>query len=77
MFVTAAVSVRANRFDIVMKQRVGTEDVYLGLSDVDNSSTHCGFMVVKVDLPGEKLANVDLDVTKQKIKVSANKLCVP
>lgn len=59
-------------FDIVLKQAVGTEDVYLGLSDVDVSTTHCNAMVVKVMLPGEKLANVDLDVTKQKIRVSAN-----
>ncbi len=72
---TLAVSPRSvARFDIVLKQAVGTEDVYLGLSDVDNSSTHCNFMVVKVDLPGEQLKDVDLDVTKQKIKVSANKL---
>ena len=72
---TLVVSPRsAARFDIVLKQAVGTEDVYLGLSDVDNSSTHCNFMVVKVDLPGEQLKDVDLDVTKQKIKVSANKL---
>lgn len=64
------------RFEIVMKQNVGTEDVFLGLSDVDNSSTHCGAMVVKIDLPGEKLQNVDLDVSKQKIKVSTNALYV-
>mmetsp|Transcript_2500 Transcript_2500/g.4201 ORF Transcript_2500/g.4201 Transcript_2500/m.4201 type:complete len:150 (-) Transcript_2500:197-646(-) len=49
-------------YDIMFKQHVGTEDIYLGLSDRDPSSTHCDSLLVKVQLPNTKFANVDLDV---------------
>ena len=38
-------------FDIIPKQHVGTEDVFLGLSDRDASSAHCDALLVKVWLP--------------------------
>ena len=44
------------------KQHVGTEDVYLGLSDRDASSNHCDSLLVKVKLPKTSFKNVDLDV---------------
>ena len=56
------------------KQHVGTEDVYLGLSDKDPSSTHCDALLVKVKLPNTKFQNVQLDVkgkTKQQLVVQA------
>ena len=43
------------KFDIIMKQHVGTEDVFLGLSDLDPSSTQCDSILVKVWLPNTKL----------------------
>ena len=39
-------------------QAVGTEDVYLGLSDRDPSSNHCGSLLVKVTLPNTKISQV-------------------
>ena len=45
-------------FEILHKQCVGTEDVYLGLSDKDASSTSCDMLLVKVKLPGTKCANL-------------------
>ena len=45
-------------YDVLYKQHVGTEDVFLGLSDKDPSSTHCDALLVKVKLPGAKFANV-------------------
>ena len=38
-------------FEIIPKQHVGTEDVFLGLSDRDASSNHCDAILVKVWLP--------------------------
>ena len=38
-------------FEIIPKQHVGTEDVFLGLSDRDASSTHCDAILVKIWLP--------------------------
>ena len=49
-------------YDILHKQHVGTEDVFLGLSDRDPSSNHCDSLLVKVTLPNTKSANVQLDV---------------
>ena len=45
-------------FEVLFKQQVGTEDVFLGLSEKDPSSTHCESILVKVILPGTKFANV-------------------
>ena len=44
------------------KQHVGTEDVFLGLSDRDPSYNHCDSLLVKVCLPETKFVNVQLDV---------------
>ena len=49
-------------FEIIPKQHLGTEDVFLGLSDRDASSYHCDAILVKVWLPNTKFKNVDLDV---------------
>ena len=50
---------------------MGTEDVFLGLSDKDPSSVHCDSILVKVWLPGAKLAQVQLDVQKQMLFVQS------
>ena len=58
----------------MFKQHVGTEDVYLGLSDKDPSSTHCDSLLVRVKLPGTQFKNVQLDVkgkTKQQLVIQA------
>ena len=45
-------------FEVLFKQHVGTEDVFLGLSDKDPSSTHCDSLLVKVQLPNTSFKNV-------------------
>lgn len=45
-------------YEIMHKQHVGTEDVFLGLSDKDPSSNHCDAILVKIWLPNTKFANV-------------------
>lgn len=64
------------RYDILYKQDVGTEDVFLGLSDVDPSSTSCNFIVIKIMFPGNKIKDIDLDVTETKIVAQSPTLCV-
>ncbi len=46
-----------------MKQAVTTEDMYLQLGNKTPSSVCCEDMVIKINLPDTKLADVDLDVT--------------
>lgn len=62
-------------FEVLYKQRVGTEDVFLGMSDKTPSTLHCDLMVVKIELPpvnGRSVASndIDLDVSEQRLRVS-------
>ena len=58
-------------YEIIPKQHVGTEDVFLGLSDRDASSNHCDAILVKVWLPDTQFKNVELDVKGQSIVVQS------
>ncbi|KAL0966504.1 hypothetical protein UPYG_G00296080 [Umbra pygmaea] len=49
-------------YDIVLKQTVGTEDLFLGMSRKDPSSMCCDTMLVKIKLPNTKVSDVVLDV---------------
>jgi len=61
------------RFDFAYKQRVGSEDVFLGLSGTTPSSIHCDTLVMKVLLPGERLADIDLNVAGERVTVSSGR----
>merc|ERR1712004_134358 len=58
-------------FEIIPKQHVGTEDVFLGLSDRDGSSNHADSILVKIWLPNTQFKNVELDVKGQAIVVQS------
>ena len=58
-------------FEIIPKQHVGTEDVFLGLSDRDASSTHCDSILVKIWLPNTQFKNVELDIKNQAVVVQS------
>ncbi|XP_067308725.1 protein PIH1D3 isoform X2 [Pseudorasbora parva] len=49
-------------YEIVLKQSVGTEDLFLGLSRKDPSSMCCESMLVRVKLPDTKASDLALDV---------------
>lgn len=49
-------------FDIIFKQAVTTEDMFLQMGNKTPSSVCCEDMLVKITLPDTKLADVDLDV---------------
>jgi hypothetical protein len=67
---------RRPEFDYAYKQKVGSEDVFLGLSGTTESSIHCNTLVMRVLLPGERFADIDLDCTEDRIVVSAAQQCV-
>ncbi|XP_077414415.1 dynein axonemal assembly factor 6 isoform X1 [Vanacampus margaritifer] len=52
-------------YEIILKQSVGTEDVFLGLSRKDPSSMCCEAMLVKIKLPDSKASDVTLDVKEK------------
>ena len=60
-------------FSINYKQAVGSGDVYLGLGGVTPSTIDAGFIVIRVEFPGEILKDLDLKVEKQKIVAQSPK----
>ena len=61
---------------MLLRQSVGAEDVYLGMSGKSPASSDCDEMVVRIKLPGTVLRDIDLDVREQKILVSTPVLYV-
>ena len=62
------------RYEFSYKQVVGTQDTFLGLGDKTPSSADCSHLIIKVHFPGCKMRDVDLDVTKERIKVESKAL---
>lgn len=56
-------------YDVLYKQQVGSEDIFLGMSGKTPLSQDCNFMVLRIKMPGAQLKNIDLTVDKQKIVV--------
>jgi hypothetical protein len=59
------------KYEFVYKQSVGTEDTYFGLSDKSPASSDCTHLIVKVHFPNSTMRDLDLDVTKNRIKVES------
>jgi hypothetical protein len=57
-------------FEILYKQSVKPEDLYLGMSGVSNSSLHCDNLLIKIFLPNTNLKEIALDVKEQSIHIS-------
>jgi len=51
-------------FDIMLIQKVGTEDVFLGLSGKDPSSVNCDGFTIKIKMPGCTMKDIQVDVKK-------------
>ena len=61
-------------FDVLYRQKVGTEDVYFGMNGVDNSSNCCYELLVKVKLPNTNLKEIALEVKSQSIHLNVTLL---
>eukprot|EP00611_Tribonema_gayanum_P016581 TRINITY_DN2892_c0_g1_i1.p1 TRINITY_DN2892_c0_g1~~TRINITY_DN2892_c0_g1_i1.p1 ORF type:complete len:172 (-),score=40.05 TRINITY_DN2892_c0_g1_i1:1094-1582(-) len=61
-------------YDILYKQDVMSEDIFLGMGDKTPGSQDCTHMVVKVVFPGATMADLDLDVTKERLRAASSKL---
>lgn len=59
------------RYEISYKQIVGTEDVFLGMSDKSPSSSDCTHLVIKIHFPKSSMKELDLDVTTNRIKAES------
>uniref|UniRef100_A0A147AZ21 Dynein axonemal assembly factor 6 n=1 Tax=Fundulus heteroclitus TaxID=8078 RepID=A0A147AZ21_FUNHE len=52
-------------YEIMLKQNVGTQDLFLGLSGKDPSSMCCEAMLVKIKLPDTEATDVFLDIKEK------------
>ena len=59
------------RYEFSYKQSVGTQDTFLGMNDVTPASSDCTHLVVKVHFPGCTMKELDLDVTKNRIRAES------
>lgn len=50
-------------FEQKFKQKVGTEDVYLGLNENTPSSMDCREIIVTIELPSTEFSDINLEVT--------------
>lgn len=56
-------------FSSLYRQRVGTEDVFLGLSGKDPSSNCCQEILFKVELPGAAMKDIQIDLNEKQMVV--------
>ncbi|XP_032248612.1 protein PIH1D3 [Phoca vitulina] len=49
-------------YEIVFKQQVGTEDIFLGFSRKDSSTACCEDLVVKIKLPNTNPSDIQIDI---------------
>ncbi|XP_055981802.1 dynein axonemal assembly factor 6 [Sorex fumeus] len=52
-------------YEILFKQQVGTEDVFLGLTRKDSSTACCEDLVVKIKLPETNTSDIIIDVQER------------
>ncbi|RHY34352.1 hypothetical protein DYB32_000992 [Aphanomyces invadans] len=62
------------RHEVLFKQEVMTEDVFLGLGDKDPSVASCDAMTIKISFPGHRLDEIALDLTKHKLIAQSHAL---
>ena len=62
------------RYEYSYKQEVGTEDTFLGMTNKTPLSAHCSHLIVKIHFPHTTMKDIDLDVTKNRIKAETKSL---
>ena len=61
------------KYEVLYKQCVKPEDIYLGLSGKDISSNSCDQLLVKIWLPDTQLKEIGLEVKEQSIHLQTPK----
>ncbi|XP_077001933.1 dynein axonemal assembly factor 6 [Tamandua tetradactyla] len=49
-------------YEIIFKQQVGTEDIFLGLTRKDSSTACCEDLVIKIKLPNTSPSEIKIDI---------------
>ncbi|XP_062997763.1 dynein axonemal assembly factor 6 [Elgaria multicarinata webbii] len=66
-------------YEILFKQQVGAEDVFLGMSRKDPSTACCEDMLIKIKLPDTKASDITLDIREKVLDLRSpqKKLLLP
>mmetsp|Transcript_22243 Transcript_22243/g.22944 ORF Transcript_22243/g.22944 Transcript_22243/m.22944 type:complete len:198 (-) Transcript_22243:33-626(-) len=59
------------QYEFRYKQSIGTEETFFGFSDKTPASWDCTHLVIKIHFPGSRMRDLDLDVTKNRIKAES------
>lgn len=59
-------------YEILYQQDIMSEDMFLGMAGKTPGSQDCTHMVVKVKFPGAKMADLELDVTKERFRAESS-----
>ncbi|KAJ7310327.1 hypothetical protein JRQ81_007233 [Phrynocephalus forsythii] len=63
-------------YEILFKQQVGAEDVFLGMSRKDPSTACCEDLLIKIKLPDTKASDITLDIREKVLDLrSPQKRC--
>eukprot|EP00002_Diphylleia_rotans_P008200 TRINITY_DN1793_c0_g1_i7.p1 TRINITY_DN1793_c0_g1~~TRINITY_DN1793_c0_g1_i7.p1 ORF type:complete len:172 (-),score=36.24 TRINITY_DN1793_c0_g1_i7:320-835(-) len=62
------------RYEFLYRQKVGSEDLYLGLGDKDPTSASCEQLVVRIYFPDTKASEINLDVTSNYVDCRTKKI---
>jgi len=62
------------RYEFSYKQMVGTQDTVLGFTDKTPGSQDCSHLIIKIHFPGSQLKDLDLDVTRNRIRAESKTL---
>ncbi|EEQ98006.1 mapk, putative [Perkinsus marinus ATCC 50983] len=63
----------APEYEVLYRQEVSANDMFLNLQDTDPSSDRCTDITVKIYLPNTQLKDISLDVLKERIMLQAPK----
>ncbi|XP_078494861.1 dynein axonemal assembly factor 6 [Ciona intestinalis] len=61
------------KYEISYKQKVTSEDMFLGMSGKNPSTACCEDMIVRIELPGCNMKDVELDVKQTTLDCRSNK----
>ncbi|XP_053130185.1 dynein axonemal assembly factor 6 isoform X1 [Hemicordylus capensis] len=66
-------------YEILFKQHVGAEDIFLGMSRKDPSTACCEDMLIKIKLPDTKISDITLDIREKVLDLRSpqKKLLLP
>lgn len=62
---------QAPEYEILFRQKLGSQDLFLNMGEKDASSDHCEELLVKVKLPNTKLKDITLDVLVDRVMLQS------